>query len=58
MTGFDPRTPGVGSNQSANWATTIAQIVKSVWLKQVKDLFFYHYNNNKRKVEKEGKREN
>ena len=25
MTGFEPRTSGVGSNRSTDWATTIAQ---------------------------------
>ena len=25
MTGFEPRTPGVGSNRSTNWATTTTQ---------------------------------
>ena len=25
MTGFEPRTSGIGSNHSTNWATTTAQ---------------------------------
>ena len=25
MTGFEPRTSGIGSNRSTNWATTTAQ---------------------------------
>ena len=27
MTGFDPRTSGIGSDRSTNWATTTALIV-------------------------------
>ena len=27
MTGFEPRTPGIGSNRSTNWATTTALVM-------------------------------
>ena len=29
MTGFEPRTSGLGSDRSTNWATTTAQIKKA-----------------------------
>ena len=29
MTGFEPRTSGIGSNCYTNWATTIAQLLES-----------------------------
>ena len=32
MAGFDSWTPGVGSNCSANWATTTAQDITTYWL--------------------------
>ena len=28
MTGFEPRTSGVGSDRSTNWATTTAQMLR------------------------------
>ena len=30
MTGFEPRTPGIGSDRSTNWATTTAQIISII----------------------------
>ena len=34
MTGFEPRTSGVGSDRSANWATTTAKVQKMLSLHQ------------------------
>ena len=31
MTGFEPRTSGIGSNRSTNWATTTAQLSKCLF---------------------------
>ena len=33
MTGFEPRTSGIESNRSTNWATTTAQLVKTTYNK-------------------------
>ena len=30
MTGFEPRTSGIGSNRSTNWATTTAQGIQKL----------------------------
>ena len=31
MTGFEPRTSGVGSDRSTNCATTTAHLIKLIW---------------------------
>ena len=32
MTGFEPRTSGIGSDHSPNWATTTAQLQQTVYV--------------------------
>ena len=49
MTGFEPRTSGIGSDRSTNWATTIAQALHTLinlsnwWLYKPVN-FVYIYN--------------
>ena len=30
MTGFEPQISGIGSNRSANWATTTAKMIREL----------------------------
>ena len=52
MTGFEPRTSGVGSDRSTNWATTTApknqndtQPTKSLYLRKIKAAFCLEFHN-------------
>ena len=56
MTGFEPRTSGIGSNRSTNWATTTSLLVFLcneilIWGLNRNDLAYYSQSLLKQKIE-------
>ena len=46
MTGFEPRTSGIASDLSTNWATTTAQVVALFTERKTENMFCWQDNSN------------
>ena len=46
MTGFEPRTSGIASDLSTNWATTTAQVVALFMERKTENMFCWQDNSN------------